>query len=65
MSNTDAWGTSSGLYTDYSGEVVEATFGTDSRYNNGETTLMFWKVKPSDIEVNTDDGLIEIGRAHV
>ncbi len=56
----DTWGTSSGLYTDFSGEIKESTFGTDSRYNNGETTLMFWKVKPSDIEVSTDDGLIEV-----
>ena len=60
MANDDAWATSTGLYTDYEGVVEEASFGTDARYNNGESTLLFWKVRPTNIDITTDDGLIEV-----
>jgi hypothetical protein len=60
MPNDDPWGTSTGLYTDFSGVIEDSHFGTDARYNNGETTLLLWKVRPSDIEVTTDDGTIEL-----
>lgn len=56
----DLWGTSTGLYTDFSGEVIESTFGTDARYNNGESTLLFWKVRPFDIELPPDKDTIEV-----
>lgn len=59
MPDNDPWKTTTGLYTDFSGTVEDSSFGTDSRYQNGEVTLLFWRVKP-DIEVTTDDELIEL-----
>lgn len=57
---SETWQTGTGLITDYDGEVVEAFFGTDARYNDGNTTILFLKNKPLDgTEPGSDDGLIQ------
>lgn len=39
------WSVDTGLADDYDGTVLEAWFSSDSRYNNGQTLMMFWKIK--------------------
>lgn len=47
---SDAWDKplETGLRDDYDGTVVNAFFGTDERYNNGETMLLKWEVHGLD-----------------
>lgn len=57
---SDTWVTGTGLTSNYDGEVVEAFFATDARYQDGEVPLLFLKNKPTDgTEVQSDDGLIQ------
>lgn len=47
------WDTTKGLISEYEGVVREATFGYDSRYNNGETLLLMLTLDV-DPEVSED-----------
>lgn len=46
--NASTWELGSGLPDDFDCEVVDAWFATDSRYNNGNTTLLFWKIETDE-----------------
>lgn len=54
MSNDESYETTSGLVDDFDLEIVDAWFATDSRYNNGQTSMLFWKVNPLS---NVDDSV--------
>jgi hypothetical protein len=46
----DPWSTETGLLTDYEGEVIEAWFTTDPKYNDGKTLLFVMKMKTDDAD---------------
>lgn len=50
MVEKDPWGGDSGLLTDYEGVITDAWFGTDPKYNNGETVLLMLKLETDSPE---------------
>lgn len=54
----ETWELTSGLPDDFNVEVTDAWFATDSRYNNGQTTILFWKGTTDHDEMPEMDGEI-------
>lgn len=52
---------SGGLLDHYVGTIEDAFFGTDSRYNNGETLLMFWHMRTDNPDVPEVDERFSCG----
>lgn len=44
-----------GLIDDFDCEVLDAWWATDARYNNGQTSLLFWKVATDDPDYPEDE----------
>lgn len=57
--NAESYELSSGLVDDFDCEILDAWFATDGRYNNGQTTLLFWKASTDD----TDHPMLDEGEA--
>lgn len=43
MAEHDAWGTESGLFTNYEGTVAESWFGTDENIDDPTRVFLFWR----------------------
>ncbi len=56
-----AWETddSSGFLSAFNGTVKETWFGTDPRYNNGETTILFWNTSVDEVLEERDGEIPE------
>lgn len=52
---------SGGLLDHYVGTIEDSFFGTDSRYNNGETLLMFWHMRTDNPDVPEVDERFSCG----
>lgn len=66
MSDTPGWGSDleTGLRDDFDAAIVNSYFGTDARYNNGETMLLKWEITGLDNEgiAFEDTLLITVGK---
>lgn len=51
-----------GLIDHYVGEIEDAWFSTDSRYNDGQTLLMFWKMQTDNVDVPELEERFSCGR---
>lgn len=56
-----AWETddSSGFLSAFNGTVKDTWFGTDPRYNNGDTTILFWNVSVDEVLEERDGEIPE------
>lgn len=61
MGNEETYELTSGLLDDYDAEVEDAWFGTHPKFGNGQTAILYWKMKTDDDETPEVEGMFSCG----